>query len=50
MVKTNLAEEEKGIIIEALNNNTEAPPELMTKLPPVWLKNSMRPNWTEPKS
>jgi hypothetical protein len=34
MVKTDLAEEEKKLIIEALNNNIELPPELMTKLFP----------------
>jgi len=34
MVKTDLTEEEKKTIIEALNNNTELPPELMTKLFP----------------
>ncbi len=39
MVKTELTDEEKKLIIEALNNNTEPPPELMTKLFPglaVW--------------
>lgn len=34
MVKTDLAEEEKKLIIEALNSNTEPPPKLMTKLFP----------------
>jgi len=34
MVKTELSEEEKKTIIEALNNNTEPPPKLMTKLFP----------------
>jgi len=34
MVKTDLTEEEKKTIIEALNNNIELPPELMTKLFP----------------
>jgi len=34
MVKTNLTEEEKKLIIEALNSNTEPPSELMTKLFP----------------
>jgi len=34
MVKTDLADEEKKRIIEALNNNTEPPPELMAKLFP----------------
>ena len=34
MVKTNLTEEEKKLIIEALNSNVEPPPELMTKLFP----------------
>ena len=34
MVKTELTEEEKKMIIEALNSNTEPPPELMTKLFP----------------
>ena len=34
MVKTDLTDEEKETIIEALNNNTEPPPELMTKLFP----------------
>ena len=34
MVKTNLTDEEKETIIEALNSNTEPPPELMTKLFP----------------
>ncbi len=34
MVKTDLTEEEKKIIIEALNNNFEPPSELMTKLFP----------------
>jgi len=34
MVKTDLTEEEKKLIIEALNNNIELPPELMTKLFP----------------
>ena len=34
MVKTNLTDEEKETVIEALNNNTERPPELMTKLFP----------------
>ncbi len=34
MVKTDLTDEEKKLIIEALNNNTELPPELMTKLFP----------------
>lgn len=32
MAKTNLTDEEKRIIAEALSNNTEPPPELMTKL------------------
>jgi hypothetical protein len=32
MVKTNLTDEEKRLIAEALSNNTEPPPELMTKL------------------
>ena len=32
MVKTDLTDEEKKLIIEALNNNIEPPPELMTKL------------------
>ena len=32
MVKTDLTDEEKETIIEAPNNNTEPPPELMTKL------------------
>ena len=31
MAKTNLTEEEKKFIIEALNSNTEPPPELMIK-------------------
>ncbi|MBW2034915.1 MAG: site-specific DNA-methyltransferase [Deltaproteobacteria bacterium] len=35
MAKTNLTDEEKETIIEALNNNTEPPPELMTKLFPA---------------
>ncbi len=35
MAKTNLTDEEKASIIEALNNNTEPPPELMTKLFPA---------------
>ena len=34
MAKPNLSDEEKKVIIEALNNNTEPPPELMTKLFP----------------
>ena len=34
MVKTDLAEEEKKLIIEALNNKVEPPSELMTKLFP----------------
>ena len=34
MVKTDLTEEEKKRIIEALNNNVEPPPGLMTKLFP----------------
>jgi hypothetical protein len=34
MVKTDLSAEEKETIIEALNNNTEPPPKLMTKLFP----------------
>ena len=34
MAKTNLTDEEKKLIIEALNSNTEPPPELMTKLFP----------------
>jgi adenine-specific DNA-methyltransferase len=34
MVKTDLTEEEKKLIIEALNNNIEPPSELMTKLFP----------------
>ena len=34
MVKADLTDEEKKLIIEALNNNTELPPELMTKLFP----------------
>ena len=34
MVKTGLTEEEKKLIIEALNNNIELPPELMIKLFP----------------
>jgi hypothetical protein len=34
MAKTDLTDEEKKIIIEALNNNTEPSPELMTKLFP----------------
>ncbi len=34
MVKTDLTDEEKKTIIEALNNNVEPPPELMTKLFP----------------
>jgi DNA modification methylase len=34
MVKTDLTDEEKKTIIEALNNNIELPPELMTKLFP----------------
>jgi len=32
MVKTDISEEEKKTIIEALNNKTEPSPELMTKL------------------
>lgn len=32
MVKTDLTDEERETIIEALNNNTEPPPELITKL------------------
>ncbi len=34
MAKTNLTDEEKETVIEALNNNTEPPPELVTKLFP----------------
>jgi len=34
MVKTDLKDEEKKLIIEALNNNIELPSELMTKLFP----------------
>ena len=34
MAKLNLTDEEKETIIEALNNNTEPPSELMTKLFP----------------
>ncbi len=34
MAKTDLSEEEQKTIIEALNNNVELPPELMTKLFP----------------
>ena len=34
MAKIELTEEEKKLIIEALNNNIELPPELMTKLFP----------------
>ena len=34
MVKADLTEQEKKLIIEALNNNIEPPPELMTKLFP----------------
>ena len=34
MVKTDLTEEEKKLTIEALNDNIEPPPELMTKLFP----------------
>ena len=34
MVKTDLTEEEKKLIIEALNSRTEPLPELMTKLFP----------------
>ena len=34
MVKTDLTDEEKKLIIEALNSNTELPPGLMTKLFP----------------
>ena len=34
MIKTDLTEEEKKLIIEALNSNTELPPELMIKLFP----------------
>ncbi len=34
MVNTDLTDEEKKLIIEALNSNTEPPPELMTKLFP----------------
>ncbi len=34
MVKTDLTEEEKKLILETLNNNTEPPVELMTKLFP----------------
>ena len=34
MAKTDLADEEKETIIEALNSNAEPPPELMTKLFP----------------
>ena len=34
MVKTKLTDEERGLIIEALNSDTEPPPELMTKLFP----------------
>ena len=32
MAKTNLTDEEKIIIAEALSNNTKPPPELKTKL------------------
>ena len=32
MVKTDLTEEEKKTVIEALDNNVELPPELMAKL------------------
>ena len=46
MAKTNLTDEEKETIIEALNNNIEPPPELMTKLFPVWRRNLMLPSWT----
>jgi len=34
MAKTNLTDEEKETVIEALNSNTEPPPKLMTKLFP----------------
>ena len=34
MVKTDLSDEEKKAVIEALNNNIELPPDLMTKLFP----------------
>ena len=34
MAKTNLTDEEKKLIAESLSNNTEPPPELMTKLFP----------------
>jgi len=34
MAKTNLTDEEKEGIIEALNSNTEPPPELVAKLFP----------------
>ena len=34
MVKTDLTDEEKKTVIEALNNNIEPPSELMTKLFP----------------
>jgi len=34
MVKTDLTDEEKRLIADALSNNTEPPPELMTKLFP----------------
>ena len=34
MAKTNLTDEEKKLIAKALSNNTEPPPELMTKLFP----------------
>ena len=49
MAKTDLTDEEKKTVIEALNSNTEPPPELMTKLFPVWPINSMWPNWTGPR-
>ncbi len=32
MATADLTDEEKKLIIEALNDNTEPPPELMTKL------------------
>ena len=34
MAKTDLTDEEKKVIIEALNKNVEPPPELMIKLFP----------------
>ena len=34
MAKTDLTDEEKKLVIEALNNNIEPPPKLMTKLFP----------------